>query len=130
MSRVEQHETAVDRQIREARERGAFDDLPGTGKPLTLKHLNDPDWWVKGLIEREQLDLTGALPAAVALRKEVERLPRTLSDVRTEAQVRAIVDDLNRRIKEDRLRPTSGPQILVRTVDVDEVVAAWRSARR
>jgi len=43
------YESWVDKQIREAQERGDFDDLPGAGKPLP--HLGDPDdadWWVKG----------------------------------------------------------------------------------
>ena len=34
-----QYESWIDRQIREAIERGAFDDLPSAGKPLRL----DPD---------------------------------------------------------------------------------------
>ncbi len=57
------YESWVDKQIREAQERGDFDGLPGAGKPLP--HLGDPDdadWWVKGYIKRENLDISGALP--------------------------------------------------------------------
>jgi hypothetical protein len=123
------HESAVDRAIREAQERGAFDDLPGAGKPLDLGSPNDPDWWIKGLIHREQLDMTAALPSGIALRREVERLPDTLADVPTEAHARKIVEDLNRRILEDRRRPRSDPPVLARTVDVEDVLAAWRQSR-
>jgi hypothetical protein len=35
------YESPADRAIREAMERGEFDDLPGAGKPLT--NLGDPD---------------------------------------------------------------------------------------
>ena len=36
----------LDKIIREARERGEFDDLPGAGRPLSLDDhpLEDPDW--------------------------------------------------------------------------------------
>ena len=37
------YETPLDRAIREATERGAFDDLPGAGKPLAFKRPGDPD---------------------------------------------------------------------------------------
>ena len=46
-------ESIAERKIREAMERGEFDDLPGQGKPLKLGD-RDPNWWVKGLLEREQ----------------------------------------------------------------------------
>jgi hypothetical protein len=38
-----QWESAVDKQIREAEERGDFDNLPGRGKPLPLEDW-DQDW--------------------------------------------------------------------------------------
>lgn len=44
---MEHYETALDRAIREAAERGEFDNLPGSGKPLPIRHSGDPDWWLK-----------------------------------------------------------------------------------
>ncbi|MGV9308285.1 DnaJ family domain-containing protein [Nonomuraea sp. NPDC003727] len=45
---TDRFETLIDRQIREAQERGEFDDLPGAGKPLPNRdELNDELWWVK-----------------------------------------------------------------------------------
>jgi DnaJ homologue, subfamily C, member 28, conserved domain len=39
-------ETWIEAQIRVAREQGAFDNLPGAGKPLPyLGQEYDPDWW-------------------------------------------------------------------------------------
>lgn len=63
------------------------------------------------------------------LRREVERVQETLADVRTEDAARAIVEDLNTRIREHYARPRSGPLIPVRLVDVDAELAAWRRRR-
>ncbi len=43
-----QFESWIDRQIREAMERGAFDNLPGAGRPLDLD--TSEDWWIKAKI--------------------------------------------------------------------------------
>lgn len=125
-------ESPADRAIREATERGEFDNLPGAGKPLpSLGDPNDALWWVRGLAEREQLDFTGALPPAIALRKEAASFPESLLDLRSEASVREVLEDFNRRVKRDRLRlPEPGmPQLLAPTVDVDAVVAQWRELK-
>lgn len=119
------YESWIDRQVREAIERGAFDNLPGAGKPLALS--DDPDWWVKSKIATENLE--PLLPTPLALRREVERLPETLADVGDEAEVRALVADLNTRIKESYLRPQDGPRIAIGLVDLEAAVDAWRQSR-
>jgi DnaJ homologue, subfamily C, member 28, conserved domain len=121
-------ESWIDRQIREAQERGVFDNLPGAGKPIRgLDGRRDDDWWAKDLIRREKL--TMPLPTSLALRKEVEDLPETLAAERSEDVVRTLVDDLNRRILDARRRVVSGPPVVVRTVDVEQAVVAWRQSR-
>ena len=101
-------ESLVERQIREAQERGEFDNLPGAGKPLRgLGGADDPDWWVKQMMRREGLDMADALPPAIALRKEAAGFPHSLLDLRTEESVRAVLEDFNRRVKLDRLRPVA-----------------------
>jgi hypothetical protein len=124
-------ESAQDRLIREAQERGEFDNLPGYGKPL--RNLTGPNAkdWVTGWMQRE--DLSDVLPPELALRKEAERIVETVSVLRTEAEVRAAVEELNRRIREMRLRPPSGhqrgPESFLRTVSADRVVGEWRERR-
>lgn len=49
------YESFQDRLVREAIERGEFDNLAGAGKPLSMRHLGDPDWWIKDKIERERI---------------------------------------------------------------------------
>jgi hypothetical protein len=129
---VERYESPVDRAIREAQERGEFDNLPGSGKPLKgTGGPDDPDWWLKGMMAREGLDMTDALPPAVALRKEAATFPESLRDLRSEESVRAVLEDFNRRVRHDRLRPAVGPfpPLIARTVDVDDLVRQWRDLR-
>ena len=46
----------ADRRIREAMERGEFDDLPGAGEPIPdLEDSYDPDWWAKKWVQRQGL---------------------------------------------------------------------------
>ncbi|WP_232548663.1 DUF1992 domain-containing protein [Propioniciclava soli] len=118
-------ESWIDRQIREAMERGAFDHLPGAGKPLHLD--DDPDWWVKNKMRAENLEpvLTG--PAA--LRREVADIQSALADARTEVEARERCEDLNGRIRAYYAAPQRGRQLVVRLVDVDAEVARWRQRR-
>jgi len=125
-------ESPVEKAIREAQERGEFDDLPGAGKPLRdLGDADDPMWWLRQYAEREQLDLTGALPPALQLRKEAASYPESLADLRTEDAVRRVLEDFNARVRRDRLRPPDRgmPQLLAPTVDVDVMVQRWRALR-
>lgn len=131
---MERWESPVDRAIREAQERGEFDNLPGAGKPLRglgNPEADDPDWWVKGFVKREHLDLTGAMPPAMALRKEAETFPESLVELHTEQSVRVVLEDFNRRVKLDRLRPAVGPfpPLIARTVDVDDLIRQWHDLR-
>lgn len=128
----QQVETWVDQSIRQAQRRGDFDNLRGAGKPLRgLDRPHDPDWWVKSLVEREQLDLADALPGPMALRRERATFPQSLLDLSDERQVRERLEDFNERVLADRRRPHVGahPPPVVGRVDVEELVQAWRAAR-
>src|SRR3954447_11049316 len=116
-----------DLQVRRAMERGEFDDLPGAGKPLNLPEKHDPDWWVKKLIEREQI--TGIAPAAISLRLEDAELDSVLDREATEDGVRRVVEDFNRRIVEARRQLTRGPPVIPPPRDPDGEVEACRQRR-
>lgn len=120
-------ETWIDRQVREAIERGEFDNLPGAGEPIPNLHERDENWWIKRKLERE--GIKPPLPNALALRKEVEEIQRSLAEVRSEAQAREIIEDLNQRVRELYLHRDCGPLIVVRTVAVEPALAEWRRRR-
>ena len=126
-ARIAQQATWVDLQVRRAMERGEFDDLPGQGKPIEdLGVEHDPDWWVKKLVERENIAL---LPPAIALRKEDAELDDRLDDITAESEVRRELDDFNRRVVETRRQLQGGPPVVTPTRDVDTEVEAWRERR-
>lgn len=118
----------IDRQIREAIERGEFDNLPGAGKPVDLGDPNDELWWVRRKLKDE--DLTNSLPTSLRLRKEKAVIQQTLAEVRDERLARDIVEDLNRRIMDANLHQYEGVPIYTGRLDVDATLGEWRRRRR
>lgn len=114
--------------IRRAQEEeGSFSKLPGAGKPLPgITEPYDPDWWLKKLIEREQLSL---LPPTLALLRKVESELAKIGALREESQVRARIEALNREIAKVNSRAAEGPPTRLGPLDVDEVVTEWRARR-
>lgn len=126
-NRIHQQQTWVDLQVRQAMERGEFDNLPGAGKPIEgLGEQHDPDWWVKRLVERERITV---LPPSIALRKEDAELDDRLDAIAAEADVRREVEDFNERVIRARYALAEGPPLITMPRDVDETVAAWRVRR-
>ncbi|WP_129789489.1 DUF1992 domain-containing protein [Promicromonospora panici] len=128
---AEERTRYVDVVVDQAMRRGEFDNLPLHGKPIPgLTGTHDPDWWVKGLIERE--NISGLLPSA-QLRKDDAELDGTLDLEAMEERVREIVTDFNARVVDARRQLQGGPPVVTPTRDVDEEVRRWtarRAARR
>jgi len=120
-------ETWIDAQIRVATEAGAFDNLPGAGKPLpNLGQEHDPLWWVKQLVQREQISM---LPPSLELLRKVETELAAIEKLHDEATVRHRVAALNVEIARVNATVVEGPPTRLGTLDVDQVVARWRRAR-
>ena len=120
----------VEAQVARAEARGAFTDLPGAGRPLPRRDSAETSYdWVVAWARREEADVTGMLPPALALRRERELLPGRLARMPSEVAVRAVVEDFNDRVRESWRRPADGPAVVVGLVDVDAAVARWRQER-
>jgi hypothetical protein len=120
-------ETWIDAQIRVAREKGAFDNLPGAGKPLpNLDQAHDPLWWVKQFLQREQLSI---LPPSLELLRKVEKELAAIEKLHDEATVRNRVAALNGEIAKVNATAMEGPPTRLSTLNVEEVVAKWRRTR-
>jgi hypothetical protein len=79
VKKLPQWESAVERQIREAQERGAFDDLPGQGRPLPSEAW-DGEWGLAHHLLRQ----AGETLAWIALGREIET---------AQARLQALLDD-------------------------------------
>ncbi|MCU1436049.1 MAG: hypothetical protein JWR71_2774 [Pseudarthrobacter sp.] len=114
--------------IRDAMAQGKFDNLKYAGKPIPgLGEAYDPDWWVKGLIQRE--NLSGLGPKAILLRTEDAELDGRLDAQFTEKQVRDLLADFNARVIDARRQLQGGPPVITKTRDVDAEVARWHERR-
>ena len=123
----ENWESWVDRQIREARERGEFDDLPGAGKPLPdIDRPFDEQWWVRKKLKEENLSF---LPPALEVRKKLDKAREQIGSARSERRVRLIVTDINERIREVNRSAVQGPAPPIMPLDEEQIVSEWRERR-
>lgn len=114
----------VDRQIREGRARGAFDGLAGHGRPIgDLDRPRDELWWIRDKLRRERVSIT---PPAIRLRVEAEAMLTGLADFRSEAELRACVDELNERIRRANRVAQAGPPTTLAPFAADDLVERWR----
>ena len=120
-------ETWIEAQIRVAMEDGAFDNLPGAGKPLpNFGQEYDPLWWQKQLVQREQITV---LPPSLELLRKVEKELVAIGKLHDEATVRHRVVALNVEIAKVNATVMEGPPTRLSTLDVDTVGARWRRTR-
>lgn len=120
----------IDQQIQEATERGAFDNLPGAGKPLPSRGDEDAGQaWLRDYLRREGVPAEDALPTPLKLRKERERLTESAADLPSEQKVREVVQELNHRIAGWRRFPHR-PPIFVPLVDEEAMVSRWREGQQ
>lgn len=125
------YESAIDKQIREAMERGEFDDLSGAGKPLNLdddshipadwrlafKILKDagvaPEWIEKGKTIRAELDALAALLERAAHHQRAQRARlRTLSTTQLVAEWQQLEHARAEMCREYRERATALNQLI------------------
>ena len=78
--KLPQWESAVERQIREAQERGEFDDLPGRGQPLPEEPWHG-DWALAFHVLRQ----AGETLPWIALGNEIEERRQRLAKLRAQA---------------------------------------------
>ncbi len=121
----ERLEGFVERLIQEAQAEGAFDGLPGAGRPLPWRE-RDEAWWIKEKIRKEKLS---ALPDAIAIRGEAEALVAGLPALGDERVVRERLEAMNVRIRRLNATAVSGPMTTLAPFDVEATVARWRAAR-
>ena len=117
-------ESWIDKQIREAEERGEFENLPGAGKPIPdLDKPFDELWWVRSKLKHEGLSY---MPPSIALRKEAHDALQAARRARSEAEIRTLIADINQKIREANRNGIRGPSLKLMPFDVESVVREWR----
>ncbi|MFP3913937.1 MAG: DnaJ family domain-containing protein [Actinomycetota bacterium] len=113
---------SVEEQLQEAMERGEFDHLPGSGRPLNLGDAS-PDWWARRKLDeiRRQDRLIDEVRALEELRDDLWRMPDPGSVRRGVEQLNARIEELNRQVRPDERLPL---------LDTEEAVATWRRMAR
>lgn len=121
-------ETWIERSIREALERGDFDDLPGSGRPIRdIDVRRDELAWLRDKVRRD--GATPPPPPAIQIRLEVDAAMAALGELATEDDVRGLVEHLNQRIREVNRTVVSGPPTTIGPLPVQDVVDRWRRVR-
>lgn len=117
-------ESWIDRQVREAEQRGEFDNLPSAGQPIRdLDKPFDQLWWVKNKLRDEGLSY---MSPSVALRKQAHDALGAAMIATSEAGVREIIADINDKIREANRKTIPGPPLMLVPYDVERVVREWR----
>jgi len=117
----------VEGQIHRAEAEGAFQNLPGAGKPIPgLDREQDPMTWIVNKLRSEGVDPVDVLPPQLALAREAELVPEYVRTLPSEAMVLSYLDDLNRRINKAHARPQIGPPMRTKLVKVEPLLEAWR----
>ncbi|MER5495171.1 DUF1992 domain-containing protein [Streptomyces sp. NPDC002490] len=121
-------ESWVDRQIRDAQQRGEFAGLEGAGRPFDegVETPYDELWWIKRKMIREGLS---SLPPSLALRKEVEDALAAAWAAPSAAAARRIVAEVNPKILDMMLKPPPGPPLGLKPFDLDEIAREWHARR-
>lgn len=81
---MEIFEILAEKKIRDAIDRGEFDDLPGRGKPLLLEDLSGVA--PEDRMANKILKNAGVLPPQMALRKEINELKKMILDGTSEEE--------------------------------------------
>ena len=86
----------IERRIREAQERGDFDNLPGKGEPLKLE--DDSHVPEELRLAYKILKNANCLPPELALQKEIRQMEDMLSNIPDEKERYRLIRKINLRI--------------------------------
>jgi hypothetical protein len=120
-------ESWVERQIREAQERGEFDNLNGAGQPISdLDRPYDEMWWLRKKLKEDRLSV---LPPALQVKRDLEKAREQIARASSEQRVREIIAEINQHIRQTNRTTMHGPPTTVMPLDEEQTVREWRERR-
>ncbi|GGN09910.1 hypothetical protein GCM10011609_57040 [Lentzea pudingi] len=96
--------------------------MPGAGTAL------EEDWWIKRKVREEEG--TAGLPPSLVLRKRAETAKARALAATTDAEARAIIEEMNAEILDALRKPLSGPPLTLMPFDVDELLRERKGSSR
>jgi hypothetical protein len=121
-------ESFTERRIREAQAEGAFENLPGFGRPIPgIDEPLDENWWIREKLRREQIN---AVPPIIAARLEVEKTLVAIRQLSSEHLVRRRLEQLNESIRRAHFSHIAGPADGISPLDIESEVTRWRAERQ
>jgi hypothetical protein len=112
----------AERRIEEAMRTGAFDNLPGKGKPIDIEPMPIEEnarmlWWAMRTLRRPEPS-----PEELRLRGQIDDLKAGLTAPRTEQRIRALVRAINTLVRQLDAVP-GGPRLRIAPVLLDQELA-------
>jgi len=110
----------IEKRIKEAQERGEFDNLPGKGKPLNLE--DDSNVPEELRIAYKILKNAGYLPPEIELKKEIRQMEDMLADMPDEKERYRLIKKINLKITKLNMMGRKSPMLEQNQIYYDKVV--------
>jgi hypothetical protein len=119
----------ADRKIEEAMQEGKFDNLSGAGQPLELEDIPAGEnqrmlWWALKIMRNAEYT-----PDEVRWRKQIDRLREKISVLVDEAELPALVDQVNQLVHQINTLGTNALQLPAVKLDLETELAGLRARR-
>lgn len=110
----------IEKRIKEAQERGEFENLPGKGKPLNLE--DDSNVPEELRIAYKILKNAGYLPPEIELKKEIRQMEDMLADMPDEKERYRLIKKINLKITKLNMMGRKSPMLEQNQIYYDKVV--------
>ena len=118
----------VEKRIKEAEEKGAFDNLPGKYKPIKIEDFSNVPEDLR--IAYKILKNAGCLPPELQLRKEIRKMEDLLEEVPDEKQAYKLIKEINFKIMKLNMMGKKSPLLEENQIYYKKILEKIRERRQ
>ena len=118
----------VEKRIKEAEEKGAFDNLPGKYKPIKIEDFSNVPEDLR--IAYKILKNAGCLPPELQLRKEIRKMEDLLEEVSDEKQAYKLIKEINFKIMKLNMMGKKSPLLEENQIYYKKILEKIRERRQ
>ncbi len=118
----------VEKRIKEAEEKGAFDNLPGKYKPIKIEDFSNVPEDLR--IAYKILKNAGCLPPELQLRKEIKKMEDLLEEVPDEKQAYKLIKEINFKIMKLNMMGKKSPLLEENQIYYKKILEKIRERRQ